>query len=568
MYANTEGLHAVADQLTAAAEALSVLAATPLTHPPLAADEVSTSAAARLSEHGVVLGSRAADAAAVLRCAAQAIRESARAYSDMDNANTSVVELGADRGPAEPAITPAATVNMTAAPVPITPMPPRDGEVTAAMMEAGQPDSGAGFVAGCGAHAAAFRGCAVATRTTQTVLGESLTGAASPRISAALGRFAGWADEMARHGEIVAEFAAGHKARFQTAQRNTPPTSAFATKRHELASAQALNVRTRGTYSGVVTKLQTELMGLHTQAGAASASYHLGELPAAPPPPPPVVPVVAPAATPPPQQPTANGDRHDSHNTTRDDATAGGVTDPGLDLATDELAPLDDPATGTVGEAAPMIAAMLPSMLAGALGGVIGMAASIPQQLGQQVQSLASQAIQGVDGLTSAMTQPDLSALAPSDYEPSGSTDDLGSGAGNAGGGTEPAAGWSALQPNSGNMLTMGAPTSTPPPLAGQSPAIGGVSSATAGPGGPPMFMPPMAGTGASAGRPVKDPDKTIDVPTEPNSEPVKGEVVRRGTAIADDPTGENKRKQPVSVSVSARRRSIDLPKDGGNEHV
>ena len=83
------------------------------------------------------------------------------------------------------------------------------------------------------------------------------------------------------------------------------------------------------------------------------------------------------------------------------------------------------------------------------------------------------------------------------------------------------------------------------------------------------MFMPPMAGMGSgggSAARSVKDPDKTIQMPAEPNSEPVKGEVVRRDTAVADDPTGENKRTPPVSVSVSSIRRRIDLPKDGGGD--
>jgi len=560
VYANTEGLHGVAGQLAAAAEALSALAATRLTHPPLAVDEVSTSAAARLSEHGAVLGSRAADAAAVLRSAAGAIRESARAYSDMDTANSSVVGLRGDPGSLGPVITPAATVNMAAVPVPITPAPPRDGEMTAAMMEAGQPDSGAGFVAGCGAHAAAFRGCALAARTAQTSVGEFLTGEAGPRMNAALGRFAEWADNMARHADTVAEFASAHKARFQTAQHNTPATTAFTTKRHELANTQALNVRTRGAYSGVVSRLQTELMGLHSRAGAASTSYHIGELPAAPPPPPPVVPVVAPTPATPPQHEPAPGDRSGPDGAKRDDATAGGADDTGGDAAVDELALTADP-----GEAGPMMAAMLPSVLAGTLGGVIGMAASIPEQLGQQVQSLASQAIQGVEGLTSAIIRPDQSEFETSGYEPSVSADDPGGG---VGGGTEPAAGAGALPPNPGSMLAMGAPTSTAPPLVGQSPTSAGVPSA-AEPGGMPMFMPPMAGMGSSGGgaaRSVKDPDKTIQMPAEPNSEPVMGEVVRRDTAVADDPTGENKRKPPVSVSVSSIRRRIDLPKDGGGD--
>jgi hypothetical protein len=570
VYANTEGLREVAGQLAAAAEALSALAATRLTHPPLAVDEVSTSAAARLSEHGAVLGSRAADAAAVLCSAARAIRESARAYSDMDTANSSVVGLRGDPSSVGPVMTPAATVNMAAVPVPITPVPPRDGEVTAAMMEAGQPDSGAGFVAGCGAHAAAFRGGAVAARTAQISVGEFLTGEAGPRINAALGRFAEWADNMARHADTVAEFASAHKVRFQTAQHNTPATTAFTTKRHELANAQALNVRTRGAYSGVVSRLQTELMGLQTRAGAASTSYHIGELPAAPPPPPPVVPVVAPTAASPPQHEPAAGDRSGPDGEKRDDATAGGADDAGGDLAVDEFGltadPAANPAAGTAGEAGPMMAAMLPSMLAGTLGGVIGMTASIPQQLGQQVQSLASQAIQGVEGLTSAMIQPDQSEFEPSGNEPSGSADRPGGG---VDGGTEPAASVGALPPSPGSMLAMGAPTSTAPPFVGQSSTSAGVPSAAAGPGGMPMFMPPMAGMGpggGSAARSVKDPDKTIQMPAEPNSEPVKGEVVRRDTAVADDPTGENKRKPPVSVSVSSIRRRIDLPKDGGGD--
>lgn len=570
MYANTEGLHGVASQLAAAAEALSALAATPLTHPALAVDEVSTSAAARLSEHGVVLGSRAADAVAVLRSAAQAIQESARAYIDMDTANTSVLSLRGDPGSSRPETTPAATMNLAAVPVPITPAPPRDGEVTAAIMEAGQPDSGAGFIAGCGAHAAAFRECAVAARTAQTSVAEFLTGKAGPRIGAALGRLAGWADAMACHSDRVAEFASGHKARFQTAQHDTPATTAFISKRRELANAQALNVRARGAYSGVVTKLQTELMGLHTQAGAASTSYHIGELPAAPPPPPPVVPVVAPAAASPPEhEPAAVGDRGDSNGQTQDDAAVDGPDNESGD--TDHLAmtgdPAADPATSTLGEAGPMMASMLPSMLAGTLGGVIGMAASIPQQIGQQVQSLASQAMQGMDGLASAIAEPGASELDPSGYEPSGSVGDVGGEVGGGGDGTEPAAGAGGLPANSDSMLTMGAPTSTAPALAGQSSTSAGAPLAAAGPGGMPMFMPPMASPGGSGVRSVKDPDKAIQMPAEPNSEPVKGEVVRRDITVADDPTGESKRKPPVSVSVSSNRRRIDLPKDSGGEN-
>lgn len=570
MYANTEGLHWVASQLSAAAEAVSVLEATPLTHPPLAVDEVSTSAAARLSEHGAVLASRAADAAAVLRSAARAIEESARAYSDMDTANAAVVGLRDDPGSAGPVITPAATADMAAMPVPITPAPPRDGEVTAAIMEAGQSDSGLGFVAGCGAHAAAFRGSALAVRTAQTSVGQFLIGEAGPRIGAALGRFAGWADDMARHADTLAEFASGHKERFRNAQHNTPPTTAFTTKRRELGNAQALNVRTRGAYSGVVSRLQTELMGLHTRAGTASTSYHIGELPAAPPPPPPIVPAVgaAPASSPQ-HQSTAHGDTNDLNGEQGNDAGVDGADDVSADPAGDEATSpgghAADLGVGAAGEASPMMAAMLPSVLAGTLGGLLGMGASIPQQIGQQTQSLASQAIQGMDGLTSSMAEPDKSEFGTPGYDPLGS----GGGVGGNGDGTEPAAGLGALPPNSGSMLAMGAPASTAPPLVGQSSTSVGVPSAAAGPGGMPMFMPPMVGMGAGGGRgarSVKEADKTIQMPAEPNSEPVMGEVARRDTAVADDPSGENKRKPAVSVSVSSSRRRIDISKDGGGD--
>lgn len=88
------------------------------------------------------------------------------------------------------------------------------------------------------------------------------------------------------------------------------------------------------------------------------------------------------------------------------------------------------------------------------------------------------------------------------------------------------------------------------------------------------MGMMPMAGMGAGAGgggaRQVKEPDKTIHLEPEPNCEPVKGEVVRRETAVSDDPTGEASKPKPaVAVSVSSPRRRIEVPNndDGGGDN-
>jgi hypothetical protein len=79
-----------------------------------------------------------------------------------------------------------------------------------------------------------------------------------------------------------------------------------------------------------------------------------------------------------------------------------------------------------------------------------------------------------------------------------------------------------------------------------------------------PMMMPPMAGMGGQGGgtRVVKDPDKNIHVPGEPNAEMVKGEVQRRETAVADDPIGEKKRAPAAAPSTVTSRRRIELPKD------
>lgn len=587
LYANTAWLTEVAGQLAAAAQSLAALAGSPPAHPPLAADEVSTSAAARLSEHGAVLASRAADGAQVLGSAAAAVQEVVRAFGDMDADNASAMSLhGAAAGGVGAAMTPAVTADVTPPDVPIVAAPARDGEVSAAMMEAGRSEAGASFVRGCQAYGEAFRNCAVAVRAAQTAVDGSLQGHTAPRLSAALGRFAAWADAMTTHADTVGAAAAGHRQRFDTAKQDTPRTLEFVNKRRELENAQALNTRYGGAYSGVVTALQGQLASLHSQAGFASTNYHLGELPAAPPPPPPVVPVVNPTA--PGQgenQPGPGVGQSDGPGVTRgqhagtsdvaDDALAAGGRDGGAGLgdalATDPAAAGAPESSGLAGEGAPL-AAMLPSMLAGTLGGVLGAAASIPAQIGQQVQSVASQAEQAVQGLTAGLIEPELGDLDSSDTAPVGDfSPSAGGGAGGGGAETGPAGGQAPLPASGGGMLAMGAPGPATPPVAGAAPPAAGTAPAAGGAGGTgmPMFMPPMAGMGGQGGgtRPVKDPDKTIHVPAEANSEMVKGEVPRRNTAVADDPTGEKKRATaaPAKVSVTSSRRRIELPKDDGS---
>ena len=523
-----------------------------------------------------------------MRSAAMAVQEVAAAYGQMDRDNATTMSLhGGPGAGATPAFIPAVTTNLAVPDVPIVAAPFRDGEISATMMEAGSSQAGSAFVSSCQRYGAAFSSSAAAARAAQAAVDESLRGQAGPRLSAALQRFAAWADSMSSHTDTVATAAGGHGQRFDTAQHDTPRTQAFTSKKRELTNAQMLNQRYAGAYSGVVSKLQSELASLHSQAGFASANYHIGELPAAPPPPPPVTPVAEPAGSggqPATDSATSAADdpatRRAAAAAGEDaDSTAGGGEDlaaageSGLGELGPDGAPLADLAlAGAPGQGDPMsqaapIAAMLPSILAGVLGGALGAVASVPSQIGQQVQSVASQAGQAMEGLTKGLSEPDLGELDASGFD-GGSLSDFsggggGSGVGGGGGDTGPAAG--PLPAASGGILAAGAPGGAAAPIVGASPAAGIAPAAAAGMGGGmPMMMPPMAGMGGQRGgtRAVKDPDKNIHVPGEPNAEMVKGEVQRRETAVADDPLGEKKRAAAAAPPTVTSRRRIELPKD------
>ena len=586
LYVEQAGLTGAAAGLAAAGTQLAALATTPLAHAPLAGDEVSNSAAARLSEHGQVLASRAADAAAVLRSAAAAVHAVRSSFEQMDRTNaTALTTLGGSAGAGStPAFTPAAPSNAVAVEVPIMPSTARDGEALAALMEQGQSQAGQGFVAACGTLGAGFQAAATAARAAQATVSESLQGHTSTELSSALKRFGGWAESMATHSSAVAQIAGGHAQRFQTAQSGTPTTREFSDTKRKLAEAQRLNQRFGGAYSGAVSALQTQVVNLHKQAKVSAAGYHIGELPATPPPPPPVTPVVAGAA---PQQPGSPAGQSPGNAPTAGGHAGGGGGDAGTGNPVDggaeagsagaglgpdgELLGMgDDPLAamaglgedGMEGQAGGMAAA-LPSMLSGVLGGLVGAVTGIPAQLGQQVQSVASQAGQAVQGLTSGLNEPDLADFDSSVHTPGLLGGPISGGSGGGGGGTGPAAGPPSLPAAGGGLLAAAGGPGAAVPRTGATRAAPAAAGAAGGGGMPMMPMMPMAGMGGAGGgtRAVKDPDKTIHLPGEANSELVKGEVARRDKAVADDPTGEKKRAATAAPTVTTRRR-IALPKD------
>lgn len=580
-YANDAGLATVASQLHNASVGLMQLAATPPTHPALAADETSTTAAARLSEHGAVLASRAADAAQVLLAASRAVNEISRVSVEMDGENAKAL-AAVHRGPTggvTPTFVPAVTSDVVAPDVPIAPAAPRYGKISAQIMENGHSDAGSTFSTACTRYGAMFNGSAVASRlAAQTIETEALRGNTAPVLASALRRYATWADSMQQHSSTLASAATGHRDRFGTAQNDTPRSAAFTSKERELSQAQALNARFGGAYSAVVTKLQSDLIALNTRAGVASQTYHLGELPAAPPPPPPVVPVVAPTTPEPgraPQEgqpssrPEGAADQSPGSNDVGDDLGAAGTTDEPLDLLGGDPALTDEQPGDPMSQAGPLVA-MLPGVLAGVVGGALGALTSLPAAAAQQAQSALSQAGQAVEGLAKGLSEPEMPDLDASDLGSSSAGFGDISGGGGGPGSTEPASVSTDLPPASGGMLAQAGPASAPAALPTGPAATAATTQSGGMMGGMPM-MPPMAGGmgrgGGGGSKPVAEPDKKIIVPVEPNSEFVKGEVPRRVAAEAADVTNDHRAasrsaEEADVVVTSSRRRRVEMPKD------
>lgn len=566
---DTAGLHAVAAGLRAAANTLAQLGTTPLAHPPLATDETSTSAAARLSEHGAVVASRASDAAAVLNSAADAITQAAQSYTAMDTANATLVSLQGNPTPATASPTPAVTADLTAAQIPIAPQIPRPAQTTAAIMEAGQAVAGAPFLSGCTALGEAFGYAARSARTAAGEVSQHLHGEAGPTISAALKRYADWSDSMTRYTDVLGQMVGDHKDRFARAQYSTPSTTDFANRHRELQNAISVyNSHPTPGAAQAVSKAHSNLNELTNRTHIAATTYHTGEQPATPPGPPPAVPIVEPDGgqdntgtgqdgAGPPAQPTkakaAAGSDDDA-----DDA----IADAGDHLG-DDLDPAADAGNPAGAAGMPGMAGSLPSIMTGLLGGLVGAAASIPEKLGQEAQQVAQQASQAVSGLASGLGGKDK---LDDDVHPGDLADSFAGGSGGGddgvGGATTPASdgGTGDLRPAAS---AMGSVDPSPPPMAGISSAPPSApTAAAAGMGGAPMFMPPMGGMGAGAGggatRTIKDPDKTIVPPSRPNSQRVKGEPrdPLRHTATVDTasaPAG-GAAKRPVEIRSRSRR--------------
>ncbi|QFS94773.1 hypothetical protein FIV07_28760 (plasmid) [Mycobacterium sp. THAF192] len=578
------GMATLAATMTSAAGSLAALAAAPPVHAPLAPDEVSTTAAARLSEHGGVLSSRALDGAAVLTAAAQAVAAVSMDMAEREAANAASLTLrGAPAAPVGgPATQAAVKTNAVAPDTPISPMAPRPGEVTAGLIEAGSSSTGTTFHTACQAYQGAFEACAVAARNAESAVSAGITGRTGPQLAASLNKFASWADQMASHSATVAQAAQDHGGRFDRTQQETPRTQAFADTRQSMTRAQMLMMQTGGLMGAdQFVRYGNHLQQLDTTATTAGVSYHLGELPQAPPPPPPVTDIVKDGSSTPSEgsgQPGERkpGDSEDQSGAAASSETGAAASETG---GSDPLAdPLADPAADPLlagGEgAAPMggdpmqqmlpMATMVPSMLAGALGGAMGAVTSVPQQL----MGAAQQVMQGA--ASSLQEEPDL-GLDDASLDDAGLSDfggGLGSGGGGGGGGgMEPAGLDTSLPPGGGALAAASAPTAGAPSLPSSGGAVppGSPAPAGAGMGGMGMMPPMMGGMGAGGGaggdRAKPPPDKTVVIPSIPNGEPVKGEVERRQTVSVDNAAAT--KATPTDQAAPGRpRRRVTMPPD------
>lgn len=576
------GLATVAATMTSAAGSLAALAAAPPLHAPLAPDEVSTTAAARLTEHGGVLSSRASDGAAVLTAAAQAVAAVSTFLGETDAANAASLAVGA--GPAAsvggPVTQAAVKVNAVAPDTPIAPMAPRPGEATAGLIEAGSSSTGTTFHTSCRSYESAFEAAAVAARNAEGAVRAGITGQTGPKLSAALNKFAAWADQMAAHSATVAKAAQDHGGRFDRTQQETPRTQQFTDTRQSMTRAQMLMMQTGGLMgSDQFVRYGNHLTQLDTKATTAGVSYHLSELPQAPPPPPPVTDIVNDGASAPNEGSGQPGERKPAGAEDQqgagapselDAASSASGTDPLADPAADPLLAGGEGASPMGGDPMQQImpmAAMIPSALAGALGGAMGAVTSVPQQL----MGAAQQVMQGA--VSSMQEEPDLGLDDPLDD--AGLSDFGGglgsSGGGGGGGGMEPAGLDTSLPPGAGALGAASAPAGGGgPALPTASGAVGPTSTSAptaAGMGGMGMMPPMMGGMGGGGGaggdRAKPPPDKTVVIPSIPNGEPVKGEVERRQTVSVDNAAAKTGTGDQAAPGRPRRRVTMPPDSDG-----
>lgn len=542
MKADPAGLGQLAEQLSAAAVSLSSTIPAALVHPPLATDVVSTAAAGRLSAGAAVLvGNVTAHGADLAQLAAR-LAAVASGFAAQEAANavaaatlTTAPSISAHAVPAGPLVRPPVAPDVRP---PVPPAALVEGEVLAAMFDAGSASLGSEFGAGCQSAAAVLRDAARDLRAAAAALPQvwrtSTDGPALVQVfSSRADTFEHLADQADHLNRQRGDFATS----FADAQQEAPKPQDYENNRQRYNTAVQNNIRSGGLMQAEVAAAVAERGRLEAKANETNTAY-LAQ---------------ANMATNPHPGPGADGKGGGTPGAGQVPPEGAGLAPGDTNSAATEFgglegldgAGLDDPA----------IAEMLPAVLqaiTGAAGGLLGAAFSGVQSVPQQVMQAGGQALQGITSAVGGkgMKPPELSGLdpklGPPDLSELGNTP------------TTPSGGGGGLDAGMPGVTGAGPLSSPAAPVGATSGAAAGSSGgAGAGPsGGMPMGGAPMGGQGGAGGKEDrKREQQRVALRELPNSEQVTGQPEQRvavaaaGTEeSASPPASEKPRKNEIRI--------------------
>jgi hypothetical protein len=418
------------------------------------------------------------------------------------------------------------TPAMVVPPAPAAGVPPSSGKEISALMHGGPgPEALESASRALDVHAEQLDSAAQTVRTARWTSEQNWESSASQQASAHLATLESTYSRHADHARALSRQAGTQADNFRQARSSIPKPEHFTDLEQRLRAASAANAApgSRGRYTAMITKLQTDLAAAHQQAVNSYLTYTAGgELQADPLQPGAATTTSTPEAT--------SGSRVPDATPGDEEAKLAGA---GLGDPNDPLSALGEPGGAPPG--GDLMQTVLPAVLGavtGAAGGLLGAlsgAAEKVQQTGTQLVSGLAQggaaALQGMAG-----GQPEVPEL-------SGDTgmDDLGlGGGGGGGGGAEPGD----TQPASAGEGPLGAaaasasaaPATAPAPTfsSTSAPSAAGVSAGMGAGMGGGMMPPMMGGPGRGGGgggddeRRLYD-EKRLRLETSPNAEPVKG---------------------------------------------
>lgn len=269
------GLVAAAERLDAAAAQLA-RPGVPV-HPPLATDQTSVAAAARLSAAAGELQSAAVTQAAALVATADQLRATAARFIEQETVNAATVRtLTSASQPVESPhpLAPVPPVLADARP----PLPPplgADGEMVARQLWAGSASAGTDFTQSWRWRAAEAAAAHDVVRDVAATLPERWdsplgTAAAASRLL----HQADAIDAVAARAEALADQADGHARGYRDAVTNTPKPSEFDAVQVQLDQALEANARFPGRYTPLVSSLIAKQGELRQQALNTQSQYH------------------------------------------------------------------------------------------------------------------------------------------------------------------------------------------------------------------------------------------------------------------------------------------------------